>query len=203
MSTQFLGRVFEILVKSPWESQLPHTVSCFRSEESLEKICRWNVVSQITTHNRRRPELPQGIKTSSVRKQNAALSESPPLSHLLTHAPTHTHRKHMPWHGGIGSSTRFMPNSHHLLFCEPLKHLNESGPMFTLSGWLMQTVSVRNVRYRLVQPFRVFDQVRAVLLKWRLSLWNTWMCESCSSPVQPRVHPSTDWIQFLNYWQWR
>lgn len=87
---QFLGRVFEILVKSPWESQLPHTVSCFRSEESLEKICRRNVVSQITTHNRRRPELLQGIKTSSVRKQNAALSESPPLSHLLTHAPTHT-----------------------------------------------------------------------------------------------------------------
>lgn len=125
------------------------------------------------------------------------------LSPTCWHMHPHTHRKHMPWHGGIGSSTRFMPNSHHLLFCEPLKHLNESGPMFTLSGWLMQTVSVRNVRYRLVQPFRVFDQVRAVLLKWRLSLWNTWMCESCSSPVQPRVHPSTDRIQFLNYWQWR
>lgn len=35
------------------------------------------------------------------------------------------------------------------------------------------------------------DWVTSLSFRWRLSLRNTWLCESCSSPVRPTAKPST------------
>ena len=58
-----------------------------------KEVCRKKTAcSQITTHGSGWTEPPQGIKTSSEFQHAAARSESPALSHLLTHEPSHADR---------------------------------------------------------------------------------------------------------------
>lgn len=79
--------------KQCWRLTAP-TMTLFLSSvhrNPWKKVCERNAVSRITNAQQQTDCTPSGLKTSSVHKQNAAQSESPALSHLLTHVPTHTH----------------------------------------------------------------------------------------------------------------
>lgn len=137
------------------------------------------------------------------------LNEPPLFSHLLTHAPTQTHTGTNTCldmagltcpHVSCQLITFFsVPDMDWMWATTMQKTWMNQDPSHVYTHWLTDTNSV-SVEIYFVQPSTVFDQVRASSLKWRLSLHNTWLCESCSNQSSPQPSPvqaEYSWMQWL------